>query len=577
VLVIRGRGFVSEDAAAYRVTLRGMRDGTPIHVEAEAQRVSDGRLDLALTGTFAAVVLGGEAAIAGDLAVERLSGPGVSARASLEVALSVRETLVPELLSLAPLDATLAEPLALDGDGLLQPGEGASWARFQGTFTTTVPPGKIAIEDLWAPLVPVDPESRDAATLTLLPELFGVYPGHFEGTILVTNLHASGVEIDSGTLPIEKLEVGATALTELGPLQVSRGQWLTALGRGFVPADDAAEQSTVIVLEGEFQPTRGERFAVSGPSAWSLFPDRQPSHTELGVIVRVDYDKDGEAFGLGALPGRFHGNAYPMVLWQTDVFTGEPLPLDLTIRAPRQIVYLELLASFDEALGRFGLLAERAAILARVVEVFERDYAQVNIEVRLGRPVDFSEYVRVEVGADDPNGLGLFGLDNSTGKDVGNRRFDDVVGGFNAETRKDGMAAYGGIFVAEFLSFSPTLSTKTIVSQRFDEVFGPLVPELGGTPAQAGEAGPRGETIGEAVRVLGNLIGTTVTHEVGHTLGLAAFEGQFHNPGDTPGELMDSGVYRPFAERAELDGEGPEIFGEVNLGYLRAVLPLDEP
>ena len=153
-----------------------------------------------------------------------------------------------------------------------------------------------------------------------------------------------------------------------------------------------------------------------------------------------------------------------------------------------------------------------------------------------------------------------------------------LVGGFNAETRARGLAAYGGIFVAEFLNFSPTLSSKSLASPRFDEIFATLVPALGGRPADVGDSGvandPRAETINEAVRVLGNLIGNTITHEVGHTLGLAALEGQFHNLGDNPGWIMDGGGSRPFEERAEIDGQGPAVFSPFNREYLERVLPV---
>ena len=71
------------------------------------------------------------------------------------------------------------------------------------------------------------------------------------------------------------------------------------------------------------------------------------------------------------------------------------------------------------------------------------------------------EYGIVDCG-EDPNGSGLFGLDNTAGKDVGNERFDDVIGGFNADTRAQGYAAYGGIRVGA-LNLSPTLSDSPLV------------------------------------------------------------------------------------------------------------------
>src|SRR5262249_17459992 len=76
-----------------------------------------------------------------------------------------------------------------------------------------------------------------------------------------------------------------------------------------------------------------------------------------------------------------------------------------------------------------------------------------------------------------------------------------------------------------------------------------------------------------AVFTLGNLIGTTLTHEVGHSLGLADPEGSlFHDAGDAPNRLMDTGDARPFEERSELVGQGPAVFCGAEFDYLRTIL-----
>ena len=70
----------------------------------------------------------------------------------------------------------------------------------------------------------------------------------------------------------------------------------------------------------------------------------------------------------------------------------------------------------------------------------------------------------------------------------------------------------------------------------------------------------------------------TIAHEIGHSLGLAMVPGhpdEHHNLGDNPGWLMDEGIHRPFAERAEIDGHGPEFFGAPNFQYLQQILPED--
>jgi len=74
------------------------------------------------------------------------------------------------------------------------------------------------------------------------------------------------------------------------------------------------------------------------------------------------------------------------------------------------------------------------------------------------------------------------------------------------------------------------------------------------------------------------MIGTTMTHEVGHSLGLANPYGEgFHNPGDQPNRLMDAGGSRTFPERSELIGEGPAVFCDDEYSYLRQILPSDDP
>ncbi|MDP6945675.1 MAG: hypothetical protein QF464_16110, partial [Myxococcota bacterium] len=232
---------------------------------------------------------------------------------------------------------------------------------------------------------------------------------------------------------------------------------------------------------------------------------------------------------------------------------------------------------FDDALVAFGLHVEKNVIVQRVLDVLYRDYAGINITFGTSQPEGYVEYGIVEIGAEDPNGSGLFGLDNTAGKDTGNRRFDDVIGGFNADTRAQGYAAYGGIFVAELLNLSPRLSDSPLASDRFDDVFAAFAPSLGGTMAEPGEAiadGPRSGAIQAAAIILGSLIGNTVGHEIGHSLGLAAVDGEFHNVGDSGPYIMDAGVYRPFVERAEIDGQGPSVFSPTNRAYLEDVLPV---
>jgi hypothetical protein len=188
------------------------------------------------------------------------------------------------------------------------------------------------------------------------------------------------------------------------------------------------------------------------------------------------------------------------------------------------------------------------------------------------------EYEVVEIGGTDPNRQNLFGLDNTTGKDLGNVRLNDVIGGYNAETDEQGYLAYGGVFLESYLALSPNAAEPLpIASPLFDVTFDLFRDDRGGYPVQAGEYPFTGRKaqIDEAVRVLGNLVGTTVTHEIGHTLGMATAQGYFHNPIPGPNQLMDSGDERPFEERAELAGQGPAEFEPEHVVYLNQILPKD--
>ncbi len=66
-----------------------------------------------------------------------------------------------------------------------------------------------------------------------------------------------------------------------------------------------------------------------------------------------------------------------------------------------------------------------------------------------------------------------------------------------------------------------------------------------------------------------------MVHEVGHSLGLTAIEGEYHNIGDNDGWIMDSGNYRPFSERAEIDGNGSPVWAPFDRDYLERILPTD--
>lgn len=577
-LVIEGEGFLPAEVVTLTVRLRGTVDGAVVELSAAPMRLGDDRLQVDVGGALEDALIQDGGSFSGELVVERQPvGTAPFASASLEVDLPTATALAPGLTSLAPDTLYPGEMVTLSGEDFLHPSEGIALVALDGELVIQSPPESRTVAGLVVPAAPPVATARDQLTFVLTPDILGIRPARFSGTVQVINQMSSGEEYASQTVDLVDLELARPYLDEVAPLEASRGQRVDFMGRGLLPADGLLQAATLLLLEGSFKPWRGPEVLLTGVDALALFPDESPDNTLASVVLRVHKNVDGELEGLGLIPGVFDGIVTPMVVAGPDSARGVPFELQLTVLAPRQVVHLKLLKAFDDALDEFGMRAVKDAVVDRLLEVVGRDYAGINIEFRTAWPEDFVEFAIAEIGGRDPNGTGLFGLDNTPNKDVGNLRFDDVIGGFNAETRARGYAGYGGIFVAEFMSLSPSLSDSMLTSPRFDDVFGPFAPALGGKPIKDGEAGggSRGEAIELAIRTLGNLIGNTVTHEVGHSLGLAAIDGHFHNLGDNPNWIMDAGSARPFEERAELDGQGPEVFSPFNREYLEQILPMD--
>ncbi|HEY6036583.1 MAG TPA: hypothetical protein VIV58_20030, partial [Kofleriaceae bacterium] len=156
----------------------------------------------------------------------------------------------------------------------------------------------------------------------------------------------------------------------------------------------------------------------------------------------------------------------------------------------------------------------------------------------------------------------------------------------------DGYPGYGGVFVRSLMGFSehPGVFSPAVpgADSAFDQIFDPFRSDQGGSPVVANDLADvavltdgstcpgkdRKDQIACAVFVMGNLIGGTLSHEIGHSLGLAnPYADGFHDAGDAPNRLMDAGGDRPFLERAELQGQGPGVFCDDEYDYLRQVLP----
>jgi hypothetical protein len=377
----------------------------------------------------------------------------------------------------------------------------------------------------------------------------------------------------------------------VSPQAASLGQFIDVRGGGFVGG--GAGETTTLLLKGRLTRTGGTsaevdlilvpRF-VSGP---------------LVRYVLTEEDALGAAIDLRQETGVFEGTIAPSTTVGAETVTGDPTSVTFRIAPMKQVIWVSFMPSYVESLRHFGLRALDARIRARVLEVARRDFATINVELRDQRPTDFALYSQVEIAGPDPNGLGLFGYDNTPGKDTGNQRLFDRIGGVNATTQEDGSPGYGGVFIESLFSFSKNPNGRAKATEgadaAFDEIFDEFRSDVGrpivaidfadgdiptlssgaGCPVAAGD---RRMAAACAVWVLGSLIGTTMSHEIGHSLGLANPYGDgFHNYGDEPNRLMDSGGNRPFLERAELSGQGPGRFCDEEYVYLRRILPTDEP
>jgi hypothetical protein len=372
------------------------------------------------------------------------------------------------------------------------------------------------------------------------------------------------------------------------PPAASLGQYVFVRGGGFVGGESGA--ITELELSGTFTRTGGG----SAPVSMTLIPEFVEGRL-VRYIVNTD-DALGQALDLRRDTGSFTGTITPVVSFGGDTVSGVATSATFALAPVKQVVYLQYQPSYVEGLRDFGMRAVDKKVRARILEVCKRTYAGVNIEFREEPPTDFALFAQVELLGVDPNGTGLFGYDNTPGKDTNNERLYDRLGGVNARTQQDGFAGYGGVFLRSLMGFSlhPGSFATSVpgADAEFDRIFDPFRSDIGepitssdlagGLDTLADGAGcpatDRKARIQCAIFVLGNLIGGTLSHEIGHSLGLAnPFMDGFHNAGDAPARLMDAGGDRPFLERAELKGTAPGVFCDDEYLYLRQILPTNEP
>jgi hypothetical protein len=598
-LRLRGRATSASDGGGART-----RD---VDVTLPARPVSSTRLEAPIDRA-AFSLLGGAGRLDGEatLILDAARDGALHATRPIPIALELADALTPAVTALEGGVRRTNDVLVVEGDGfLLGDREGETVVVLDGCFLPdgVAPPcdghaGGRAILGVELPARPIAPGDRRRAAARLVPELFGLAPGAFNGRARVENRLAAGEVRAAPERPLA-ITMVRPRVTSVSPGAASLGQIVTLGGGGFIGGVGRDDEVTLVRLRGTFR-ADGAGTTGATPPALSVdltlvprvvLPDGEPARLEY---VLDESDALGRRVDLRNTTGRFSGTLTPVVRQGTREVIGDPATVALEIAPLRQVVWVRFLPSYLDGLRRFGLAAAEAAIRARVLEVARRDFAGLNLELRVEQPTDFSVYSEVEIAGPDPNGLGLLGYDNTTGKDVGNLRLFDRIGGVNATTQADGFPGYGGIFVDQFLGFSThppaEIAALPETDARFDALFDGLRPDRGGRPVTAREAaeltprsdgagcparpGERAEVVSCAVFVLANLIGSTLTHELGHSLGLADPTGElFHDPGDAPNRLMDAGDARPFGERAELDGEGPALFCDEEYAYLRRLLP----
>ncbi len=548
-----------------------------LYVELSASEVLWPKLEPGASGRFS-----------GDLQVVLGDVLGNERRGRLDdISWRFEEELRPEVELDVPGQIFANSSVRVDGAGILRPEEGQTQAVIgEGEFVADA--GHIF--DLDGEVLPVEwTGDRERGELRFDPAVIGVHPGQLEATIRFENHFADGTTLQetAGERNIVT-SLDTTFIAGITPEKASRGQLVELQGRGFVPPPSDEGYGMWLRFEGTLTPSDPEAdpHTFEGSSAAMGEPWKVVSDEE--ILQDVWYRVEGRTLhGLGAAPGTFDGTITPVLYDAHGEVQGLSWQGEFEVLPTKQMVYLKFLPSFTTALDRYGLVNVEREIRDRILEVVHRDYAGINIEFVDHPPQDFAAYATVEIGGPDPTGNQAFGFDNTyhdQPKDTGNLHIDDYLGGINPETGEAFNNPYGGIFVESFAAFSPTIHPEMgHASERFDDIFGPFMPELGGERVRATEwpEGDRVDEIEEAIRVFANVVGNTTSHEMGHAMGLAYFEGDWDQPGMRyhnlagNGYIMDAGIERSFEQRAELDGEGPETFSPENRAYLEEILPLE--
>ncbi len=557
-IMLRGVGFI--ESAAYSAEIVGKIDSVETTLIAEVRYVSHDQLSL--TFTPESIQSAPEGPFSGVLHVTMRKGLDTAASESTLIS-EIYHSIKPSISRLSEL-VYPASSIEVVGANFIGGSEGSTHFELQGNFVRERDFAELPFSVSNAPASSEVDSARDSLSFIFDPQFVGIEPGTLTARIRAVNEGQNwSREGDWLETSLELLPPSVSGYTD----SASRGQRIFFDGNGFLGGKWGG--TTSLEVEGELETKAGNSYL-----SMELYPEWRSGEL-LEHVMRVTFDNNCESSEFGANAGYFSGTVRPVINFKNSRVQGSEIPFEFRVLPTKQVVQLSFLPAFVDALRLFGLRNFSAEVRDRIVEVVERDYSGINLEVRTSEVADFAEYSIVEIGGADPNGQNLFGLDSTPGFDECNQRLDDNLAGANL----DNGGSYGGIFVEPFIQLSPTLSEAplSIADPKFDEVFSTFIT----TPAGPNElSGPRAQALLLAIRTLGNVVGNTVSHEIGHSLGLTRVPGCgiYHNePGDF--QIMDCGTDRPFLERAELvEGqEGrPAVWTPENRAYLEMILPLPD-
>ncbi|MBN1945859.1 MAG: hypothetical protein JW797_09290 [Bradymonadales bacterium] len=569
-----------------RVTVRGSLEERSGRLLRLAETGSDRQVDLdqveaISSGTFEFSVHEGVVAELGEGShqVDLVFVEGDEASGAYPLQLELAEQLALALEELQAARVFRNDQLVLRGSGIITPQEGSLTAELLGELEVSGE-GSVNVA-VSLPVVPAERFDRQRGVVRLSTAIGGLKAGQFEGTIRLCSELRSGSSHQSETRALS-LEFVPPALFGYQPDEVALGQIVTFTGGGFLGHPEEPQEVTLLRFDGMLTPQGSPPMSFGPVEAVLLFVSGQEARWPIEVETRVDHLAAGF---LGVTRGRFEGWVTPVTISGVEELAGEPMAIDLRVNGVRQLVVTRFLPGFWDSLRYYGLEAASQQVVEVAMSRMQAIWSPYALEFVLESPADFlqSAYSVLEIGGPDPNGLGLMGYENTSGKDVNNLRLYDQIGGANAATQADGFPGYGGVFIESFLYWSdhppfsgPRPYGSPLPDPLFDEIFDPVREQ----PATLDEVEGLGEmsrveVVARAIGALGSIVGETSAHEVGHSVGLAQpYEpvGHYHSLIPSPGCLMDAGADRPFGERAAQPGYESTRFCFDEPQYLESIL-----